>query len=68
MLDLGVTSYHGAVSPLSGSLWRCERCNLFVSIHSPQIVEQALCRACGTTSLEFCGSFQSIVGLQFADA
>ena len=33
-----------------------------------RIVEQALCRACGTTSLEFCGSFQSIVGLQFADA
>jgi len=68
MLDVGVASYDGAASPLRASLWRCEICNSFVSIHSPQVVEHALCPACRTASLEFCGSFESILGLWCADA
>jgi hypothetical protein len=68
MLDVGVANDHSVVHPLHASLWRCERCNSFVSIHSPQIVEQAVCPACREWSLELCGSFQSILGVQFADA
>jgi rubrerythrin len=68
MLDVRATNYHTVESPLQASLWRCEGCNSFVSIHSPQTVEQALCPICKSAALEFCGSFQSILGLQFADA
>lgn len=68
MLEVGVTNDHAVVSPLHASLWRCARCNSFISIHSPRMVEQALCPACREGSLELCGTFQSILGLQFADA
>jgi hypothetical protein len=68
MLEMGVTIYRSPVSGLHASLWRCKRCDSFVSIHSPQIVEQALCPIWGIPSLEFCRTFQSVLGLQFADA
>jgi len=68
MLDVEVANQHPMVSPLHASLWRCESCNSFIAIHSPQTVEQALCPACTEVSLEFCGSFDSILGIRVADA
>jgi hypothetical protein len=69
MLDLGVTISCSSVSPLHASLWRCETCNSFVSIHSAKMIEQAFCPVCKDSPLELCcGSFQSILGLPFANA
>jgi uncharacterized paraquat-inducible protein A len=53
---------------MDATLWRCGQCNSFISIHSAQFVDQALCPTCGNVPLEFCGSFGSILGIQFADA
>lgn len=68
MLDLGVTRARSPVSPLHASLWRCEICNSYISIHSANRIERACCPVCKDALLECCGSFQSILGLQFADA
>ena len=53
---------------MDATLWRCDQCNSFVSIHSAQLVDEALCPACGDELLEFCGTVGSILGVQFADA
>jgi hypothetical protein len=53
---------------VDATLWRCDQCNSFVSIHSAQYVDQAFCPTCGNVPLEFCGSFASILGIDFADA
>lgn len=67
MLDMTSSSSGAKYPALQATLWRCGRCDSFVSIHSPRIVTEVLCPACGI-SMEFCGSFQSILGLQVADA
>jgi len=54
--------------PLQATLWRCGMCNSFISIHAPQLVTEPLCPICGDVAIEFCGRFQSIFGLEFADA
>ncbi len=53
---------------LNGTLWYCSRCNSFVTVHSVQRVDQALCPVCVDMELEFCGKFASILGGPFADA
>lgn len=68
MPDLGATVPGNHVSPLYASLWHCEACNSFVSIHSARPVEQAMCPVCRNAPLEFCGRFESVLGLHFADA
>jgi hypothetical protein len=54
--------------PLASSLWRCEVCETFVSIHSAQIVVQASCPICCDSQLKFCGSFDQIMGARGAVA
>jgi uncharacterized paraquat-inducible protein A len=68
MLNVGAMSDRATVPQLRATLWRCERCNSFISIHSVQILDEAWCPACGNLPLELCGTFNSILGLQFADA
>ena len=59
-------------SELSGeftsSLWRCESCDTFVSIHSPKVVSKATCPTCTTGILKYCGNFDQILGSGWADA
>jgi uncharacterized paraquat-inducible protein A len=57
-----------ATQTLHAALWRCDKCDSYIAIHSPQMVETAICPLCGDVPLGFCGSFQNILGLQFADA
>ena len=52
---------------MDATLWHCDQCNSFVSIHSALKVDDAFCPACGETSMEFCGSFASVLGIQFAE-
>jgi len=49
------------------TLWRCEQCNSFVSIHSALKVNDAFCPTCGEPSMEFCGSVASVLGIRFAE-
>jgi len=53
---------------LATTLWHCDRCSTFVSIHSPTVLCEALCPACCDVLLEFCGKFNSMPGIQFGDA
>lgn len=68
MLNSEVPSDHAKLPDLRATLWRCGHCNSFISIHSAQPVEEALCPACGVALLDLCGTFDSILGLQFANA
>ena len=68
MMRSEISDSSAMVPHLHGTLWRCDHCNLFVSIHSAEIVQQAFCPACGAVPLEFCGTVTNMLGLQFADA
>lgn len=70
MLNMGnmsqrTTSRH---TDMDATLWRCDQCNSFISIHSAQVVDEAFCPSCRDVPLEFCGAFGSVLGIQFADA
>jgi len=47
---------------LVSSLWKCEVCETFVSIHSTKMVLQAKCPTCDAGQLRFCGTFDHIMG------
>jgi len=55
-------------SELTTSLWRCDLCETFVSIHSVEMIEKARCPMCTGEQLTFCGSFDQILGMGAAHA
>jgi uncharacterized paraquat-inducible protein A len=68
MLDLNITNRYTTLPQLPTTLWHCDQCDAFISIHSVQVLDQACCPACSDVLLEFCGTIGSIPGIQFADA
>ena len=68
MLNVASMGDSATVRQLHGTLWHCDRCNSFISIHSMHIVDEAFCAVCVDVPLDLCGNFNSILGLQFADA
>jgi hypothetical protein len=52
----------------TSSLWRCEFCDILVSIHSPHMIAHANCPSCTGSHLTYCGDFELILGLTPADA
>jgi uncharacterized paraquat-inducible protein A len=68
MLNIGTTNSCAPVPPQHATLWRCEQCDSFISIHSVFIIDQAMCPACGTVQLKLCGTFDNILGSEIADA
>jgi len=52
----------------SNSLWKCEICETFVSIHSKQVITQVSCPVCAGEQLTFCGSLEQILGAGNAHA
>jgi hypothetical protein len=68
MLDVRTRDNRDTAPPLRATLWRCDRCDAYISIHSRHMVDEVSCPVCGDLPLEFCGAFDSILGLQFADA
>jgi hypothetical protein len=68
MFDTEITNSCASVPQQRATLWRCDRCNSFVSIHSVFVLDEALCPACGFVQLELCGTFDNTLGLAFADA
>jgi uncharacterized paraquat-inducible protein A len=67
MYIMGTNDYPVTRPELKGTLWHCEKCDSFVSLHSARVVREALCPMC-TVELELCGTFDSILGWKFADA
>ena len=59
-------AYSAASPPLCASLWYCDKCTSFVSIHSPQVPVEAPCPSCRDASMLCCGTFQNILGLESA--
>lgn len=68
MLNVEIRDDRTAVPHFQDTLWHCDRCGSYVSIHSAQIVTDALCPLCGDVLLELCGTFNNILVLPFADA
>ncbi len=52
----------------TSSLWRCDFCDTFVSIHSTKVISTANCPTCSTGILKYCGNFDQILGSASADA
>jgi len=53
---------------MTGTLWHCQSCDSFVSIHTAKVVRETLCPLCLGAELEFCGTFESVLGRQLTDA
>ena len=53
---------------LEATLWRCDRCDSFIAIHSRHAVALPVCPTCNASTLEFCGPMPSILRLLVADA
>ena len=68
MLNMEIKNSCAPVPQQHATLWRCDQCNSFVSIHSVFVLDEALCPACGFVQLELCGTFDNTLGLAFADA
>jgi uncharacterized paraquat-inducible protein A len=68
MLHTDSTNSYTTLPQLGTTLWHCDRCNAFISIHSAKLLDQAFCPACGEVLLDFCGRLSSMPGIQFADA
>lgn len=68
MFILGTRDYPTNRTEITGTLWHCQRCDAFVSIHSARVVHETLCPMCIDTELDFCGTFESLLGRQFTDA
>jgi uncharacterized paraquat-inducible protein A len=68
MYIMGTTDYPVMRPEVKGTLWHCEKCESLVSIHCAKVFQEAFCPTCGDVPLEFCGTFDSILGRRFADA
>lgn len=68
MYIMGTADYPLPGPDFKGTLWHCEQCDSFVSIHCATMLREALCPSCAEVALEFCGTFDSILGKGFADA
>lgn len=68
MLNLDIAKKYTDLPDLGITLWHCQRCDAFISIHSAQALDDAFCPACTTVLLEFCGRINGIPGIQFGDA
>ncbi len=68
MLTPDVTDHRTAITPCSTTLWHCSLCDAFISIRAAQLIDDALCPACGKLVLEFCGRINNISWIEFGDA
>jgi hypothetical protein len=72
MFIVGTSEYPRNRPEMTSTLWHCQRCDSFVSIHSAKVIHETFCPMCLDTELEFCGTFESLleslVGRKFTDA
>lgn len=53
---------------LRGTLWICETCGSFISLHSSRVVHELDCPLCGAEMLESFVAFDCDLGQVFGDA
>lgn len=68
MLTLEMTNCRTSPKQVCTTLWHCNGCDAFVSIHSAQHPDAIHCPVCGEVLLDFCGRLSTIPGIQFGDA
>jgi len=68
MLNLGAASASSISKGKLTTLWRCSKCEAFISINSVYRIDETFCPVCVEIPLEFCGSSVSAPEFQFADA
>jgi hypothetical protein len=66
MYIMGTLNYPVIYPEFSGTLWHCDNCDSFVSIHRAKPVKEPLCPTCAKGLLDFCGAFDSVLGKDFA--
>jgi rubrerythrin len=64
-LTFEVSKGRDTVPPSQATLWQCEVCDTFISIHSAECVTEPLCPICGDVRVQFCGELQDLFGPQF---
>jgi hypothetical protein len=67
MFITGSFSHTVPTPTMRGTLWHCEQCGSFISIHSARVVEDLSCPVC-LSELEFCNSFDSGLVQSVCDA
>jgi hypothetical protein len=72
MFIVGNSEYPRNRPEMTSTLWHCQRCDSFVSIHSAKVIHETFCPMCFDSELEFCGTFESLleslVGRKLTDA
>jgi uncharacterized paraquat-inducible protein A len=56
-----------AAGELVHILWRCNECDSFISTHSLETVQMAVCPVCLESPLDYCGTFENITRLHEED-
>jgi hypothetical protein len=67
MFITGGTNRPTPTPELKGTLWHCEKCGSFLSIHSKRVVKELSCPIC-LNELEFCVAFDSGFGQVLGEA
>lgn len=67
MYVLGKLDYPVGRPDLVGSLWHCDKCESFVSIHRAEPIDCAMCPTCAGKALKFCATFDSLLGKHFIE-
>ncbi len=68
MLNLDVSSRPAPRPESNITLWHCDQCDAFVSIHSAHALDEAFCPACGDRTLEYCGRLSCMPGIEYGNA
>jgi hypothetical protein len=68
MFAIGGITCPTARPDLNGTLWLCDQCGSFISIHSSRVLGELPRPVCGDEMLEFCVAFDSGLGHVFGDA
>jgi uncharacterized paraquat-inducible protein A len=65
MLNADITGPYPFLAECGTTLWYCDGCSEFISIHSAQALHEAFCPACGDVLLQFCKMPNSAPSISF---
>jgi hypothetical protein len=68
MFTTGGTDFPAPRLQSKATLWHCEECGAFISIHSASAVREPHCPVCISELLEFCVAFDSGFGQSYGDS
>lgn len=65
MLNAEMTGPYPFLAEGGTTLWYCDGCSEFTSIHSAQVLHEAFCPACGDVLRQFCKTPNSAPSILF---